>query len=139
VTVLSNTFTRERHRAVAFTEPRAAHSPSRRPAAVARLLAFAHHVQRSIDAGQFTDQADVAARFKLTRARLSQLLALTFLAPDIQEAVLSLKAVDGVEPLRERALRPVARHTRWDLQRAEWARVVATRGLGGPDAANPSP
>jgi hypothetical protein len=33
---------------------------------------------------------------------VTQLLDLTLLAPDIQEAVLALEAVDGVEPMSER-------------------------------------
>lgn len=35
------------------------------------------------------------------------------LAPDIQEAALHLEAVDGAEPMAERALRAVARVGRW--------------------------
>ena len=49
---------------------------------------------------------------------MTQILDLLLLAPDIQEHILHLKAVDGVEPLAERALRDVVRHACWAEQRA---------------------
>jgi len=42
-------------------------------------------------------------------ARVSQLLDLLMLAPDLQERILDLEAVDGVEPLSERSLRAVVK------------------------------
>ncbi|KAA0249416.1 MAG: hypothetical protein EDX89_24045, partial [Acidobacteria bacterium] len=84
-------------------------APEQRPARVALQLALAHEVQRAIDRGELKDQADAARRLGLTRARLTQLMALTLLAPDIQESVLSLEAVDGMESLAERAMRPALR------------------------------
>jgi hypothetical protein len=50
-------------------------------------------------------------------ARLTQLLGLTLLAPDVQERVLALESVGGTEPLSERVLRPVARAPSWVEQR----------------------
>lgn len=46
-------------------------------------------------------------RLGLTRARVTQLLDLLIPAPDLQIAVLRLKAVDSAEPLAERTLRAV--------------------------------
>ena len=43
---------------------------------------------------------------------------LLLLAPDIQEQVLAMKAVDGVEPIGERALRDVLHAGTWEEQRA---------------------
>ncbi|KAA0249828.1 MAG: hypothetical protein EDX89_23565, partial [Acidobacteria bacterium] len=90
-------------------EPAPPPAPERRPARVALQLALAHAVQRAIDRGELKDQADAARRLGLTRARLTQLMDLTLLAPDIQESVLSLEAVDGMESLAERAMRPALR------------------------------
>ena len=72
-----------------------------RPARVAVQLALAHRIRRAIDAGEGADQAAVARELGLTRARLTQLLNLTFLAPEIQERILGLESVDGLEPLSE--------------------------------------
>jgi hypothetical protein len=95
-------------------------APVRRPAYVARMLALAHHLQGAIDRGLVPDRATVARRLGLTRARVTQLLDLLLLAPDLQDQVLHLEAVDGVEPLSERALRAVAHTGTWRLQRAAW-------------------
>jgi hypothetical protein len=93
----------------------------RRPARVARMLALAHRLQQAIDSGEIEDRATLARRFGITRARVTQLLNLTLLAPDIQEQVLALEAVDGLEPTSERALREVSWAMEWEEQRRRWA------------------
>jgi hypothetical protein len=98
-------------------------TPVRRPAKVARMLALAHHLQRTIDNGLVADRAAVARKLGLTRARVTQLLDLLLLAPRIQEAVLTLEAVDGVEPLCERKLRSVVSTASWDQQRVRFAEL----------------
>jgi len=91
--------------------------PVRRPARVAVMLALAHKLQDAIDRGVVQDRAEVAKRLGLTRARVTQLMDLTLLAPEIQERVLFLEAVDGREPMSERGLREVVRLVGWGEQR----------------------
>ena len=81
---------------------------------------LAHHLQWAIERGDVPDAATVARRLGLTRARVSQLLDLCLLAPDLQERVLELDAVDGAEPVSERALRAVAHAGSWEEQRVAW-------------------
>jgi Arc/MetJ-type ribon-helix-helix transcriptional regulator len=69
------------------------------------LLGLAHAIERQIQAGAFKDYSDVARHHGLTRARVTQLLDLTLLAPDLQEQILLAEAVDGLEPMSERQLR----------------------------------
>jgi hypothetical protein len=57
---------------------------------VTRLLVQAHHFQRMLDRGEAADLADIARRFRLSRARVTQVMDLTLLAPDIQEEILFL-------------------------------------------------
>jgi hypothetical protein len=90
--------------------------PVRRPARVAVMLALAHKIQQAIDRGAVQDRAEVARRLGLTRARLTQLLDLTLLAPDIQASILELQSVDGVEPMSERALRDIVHAENWAVQ-----------------------
>jgi ParB-like chromosome segregation protein Spo0J len=80
-------------------------------------LAFAHKIRQAILSGEIKGQAEAARRVGLTRARLSQILDLTNLAPDLQEEILFLEAIGGREPLSERALRGVLRVTTWAEQR----------------------
>jgi hypothetical protein len=79
---------------------------------------MAHRIRQGIHDGEIRDQSDAARRLGLTRARLSQILDLTSLAPDIQERILFLEVIDAREPLRERAMRCVLRSMLWDEQRA---------------------
>jgi hypothetical protein len=104
------------------TPPPPKPEPVRRPAKVAQQLALAHHLQAAIDRGAIADRADVARKLGLTRARVTQLLDLLLLAPDLQAAVLALEAVDGAEPMAERALRAVAHAGTWAEQRAACGR-----------------
>lgn len=97
--------------------------PVRRPARVAQMLALAHRLEAAIERGDYRDRADVARQLGFTRARVTQILDLTLLAPDIQEAIVFLEAVDGVEPLSERALRDIIRHENWVEQRRAWTRL----------------
>lgn len=92
--------------------------PVRRSARVAVMLALAHHLRSAIDDGRVRSQADAAVRLGYTPARMSQLLDLLRLAPDLQERVLLLEAVDGVQPLPERMLRPIVHLVNWIEQRA---------------------
>lgn len=87
--------------------------PARRPARVALQLARAHRIQRAIESGEVKDQAEAARLLGLTRARVSQLLDLTRLAPDIQESLLTAEATG----LTERALRSVSGIEDWNGQR----------------------
>ncbi len=127
--VLTGTLFRKPSSPVAFTEeaPPPKPEPVRRPAKVARMLALAHHIQNAIDRGVVADRAAVARKLGFTRARITQLLDLLLLAPDLQARVLELEAVDGVEPLTERALRAAAHAGTWAEQRAGWTTAAPNR------------
>ena len=94
-----------------------------KPARVAKWLAFAHVIDERIRSDELRDHADAARALGFTRTRISQIMSLLLLAPDIQEEILSLRHPAGREPLSERDLRSVARHPLWDDQRREWGRV----------------
>ena len=108
----------------ASSQPRAS---VRKPARVALMLAFAHKLQEAIDNGEYTDRADAARKLGLTRARVSQLLDLLMLAPDIQEKILFMERVDGIEPTSERALRTVVKKVSWRAQLAVFSMHYSAR------------
>ena len=91
--------------------------PVTRPARVAVILALAHKIQVAIDHGVVRDRADVANRLGLTRARVTQLLDLNLLAPDIQEQILFAESADGLEPMSERMVRGAVSVENWAKQR----------------------
>jgi predicted XRE-type DNA-binding protein len=84
------------------------------------MLAFAHKVKHTIEAGEYEGQADAARQLGLTRARVSQLLDLTLLSPKIQEKILFLERIDGIEPTSERKLRWMAKIDNWQDQLADF-------------------
>jgi hypothetical protein len=91
--------------------------PAERPARVAVTLALAHRIRRGIESGEVRNQAEAAKTLGLTRARLSQILDLTNLAPDLQEEMLFLDVLAGREPMSERAMRGALRFIAWAEQR----------------------
>ncbi len=91
---------------------------------VSRLMALAIRFDQLIRDGVVSDQAELARLGHVTRARLTQILNLLNLAPDIQENLLSLAQVDrGRDPVIERELRPIAAITDWKKQRRTWGRL----------------
>jgi hypothetical protein len=69
----------------------------------------------------------VARQHGLTRARLTQLMNLLLLAPDIQEEILALEVPAGRQPLSERALRRLTESLLWTDQRAMWSELSGRR------------
>ena len=67
------------------------------------------------------DYAELARLGHVTRARMSQIMNLLSLAPDIQEALLFLPEVaGGKDVVTERKVRKVVAKTAWGKQRAVW-------------------
>ena len=75
------------------------------------MLALAHFVEQEIGAGAIPDYATAARDLGLSRARLTQVMNLLLLSPEMQEQVLMSKS-----PLSERALRGLVSEPRWARQ-----------------------
>jgi hypothetical protein len=94
-------------------------------AQVARRLAEAHAFQRLLDDGKAKTQAELARQAGLTRARVTQIMNLLLLAPDLQEQVLMMKPdARGRDPVSERQLRHVVAAPLWEEQRRRWASIL---------------
>jgi len=88
---------------------------------IARLMALAIRFQQLIDDGVVENQSEIARRSHVTRARVTQIMNLLHLAPDIQEAVLNLPPTrSGRDPIREVHVKPIAAVVDWDEQRRRW-------------------
>lgn len=85
---------------------------------VARLMALAIRLDGLIREGAVAGQAELARLGHVSRARLTQIMNLLCLAPDIQEALLFLPATErGRDAVMERQLRPIAAVPSWNKQR----------------------
>lgn len=89
-----------------------------RIARVSRLLALAIKLEGLVREGRVRSYSLLAQSGRVSRARLSQILQLTQLAPDIQEQILFLPAtVAGPDRITEKALRRIAQSIDWQWQR----------------------
>ena len=95
---------------------------------LARLMALAIHFDELIRTGRVADYAELARLGHVTRARMTQIMNLLNLAPDIQEAILSFQpATVGREPIQERQVRKMAAMSSWIEQRVHWSRITDDR------------
>ena len=74
---------------------------------VAELLKKAIEWQTLLDSGKIADQAEIARREGITRSRVTQIIAMLRLAPEIQKRILALPASVRSSSVTERLLRPV--------------------------------
>ena len=81
---------------------------------IARLMALAIRFEGLLREGTVQDCAELARLGRVTRARMTQIMKLRYLAPDIQEQILFLSPAKG---LNERNLRTVVSRIDWDEQR----------------------
>ena len=87
---------------------------------VARLLALAHKFQGMLDRGEVESMAELARLGRVSRARITQIMDLLMLAPEIQEEVLQAPDEAGHATSTLRELRGVCRTWAWGEQRRMW-------------------
>lgn len=96
-------------------------TPPGRVPRISRLMALAIRMNRLVREGHVRDYAELARLGHVTRARITQIMNLNFLAPDVQEEILFLPTVErGRDPIREHAVRPIAAAPDWGKQRRMW-------------------
>ena len=102
--------------------------PPERVPRVTRLMALAIKMDGLVRTGVVRDYAELARLGRVTPARITQVMNLTLLAPDIQEALLFLPPVTaGREPLTLADLQRVAARIGWAAQRRAWRELTARR------------
>ena len=110
----------------ALPEPRGKPKPPKKPRTprVVELLKMAMEWQRRLDAGEVESQAAIALREGVTRARVTQIMAMLRLAPEIQEHILRMPDAVNRPAISERALRPIVRFEAFSDQRAQFRRLT---------------
>lgn len=99
---------------------RTAVDPGRVPR-ISRLMALAIHFDEMIRAGKVANISEIARLTHVTQPRITQLMNLCHLAPDIQEEILFLPLVmRGRDPIHEHMLRSVTACGDWREQRSLW-------------------
>jgi hypothetical protein len=99
-------------------------TPTARIPRVSRLMALAIHFEGLLRAGKLKDYANIARLGHVSRARVTQIMNLLMLAPDIQEEILFLPPFSrGREQILLRDLQPVAAEPIWSRQRKLWRSI----------------
>ena len=88
---------------------------------IARLMALAIRFEGLVQEKKIRDYAELARRGRVTRARMTQIMKLRHLAPDIQEQILFLPPIWN---LNERNLRCVVRCIDWSEQRRMFQEII---------------
>jgi hypothetical protein len=88
---------------------------------VSRLMALAIKFDDMIRTGEAKDATELAILYDITQPRMSQIRALSLLAPDIQETLLNLPLeTAGRSQIHEKLLRPISAEISFDRQREMW-------------------
>jgi hypothetical protein len=96
---------------------------------VSRLLALAIRYDELMRQGAVTGYADLARLGGVSKARVSQVMDLLNLAPEIQEEILCLPRTEtGRDVVTERQLRPVVKEDDWSLQRVLYSAKIRAQG-----------
>jgi hypothetical protein len=97
---------------------------------IARLMALAVHFDKLMHDGLVVDQAALARFAKISRARVTQIMNLNNLAPQIQHEILFCdRAIDGPSPVSERSIRPIVSKSDWAEQNDLWCKIHTGRSL----------
>ena len=91
---------------------------------ISRLLALAHHCFSLVQSGAIINQSELAYFGQISTTRMTQIMWLDNLAPDIQEEILFLpRTTQGRDPIKEADIRPIAKTLDWSKQRQMWNRL----------------
>jgi hypothetical protein len=94
---------------------------------ISRLLALAHHCFRLVQTGAIINQSDLAHFGQISTTRMTQIMWLDNLAPDIQEEILFLsRTTQGRDKIKEANIRPIAKTLGWTRQRKMWQKLKST-------------
>ncbi len=115
---------------ISAPKPKKPSAPAKFPH-ITKLMALAIRLEHLLANGQVKDQAEIARVAGITRARVTQIINLTQLAPDIQQAILDLEpTTDRVPRFREREVRSIAIMPSWEKQQVEWKRLIKRTAEG---------
>ena len=120
-----------RRESKAFSSPQSLSDASSSIPRIARLMALAIRFDGLLRAETFRDYAELARLGRVTRARMTQIMKLLHLAPDIQEQILFLPPIPG---LNERNLRPIVQRTDWSEQRRMFQKITERFDRAGDSA-----
>ena len=93
---------------------------------VARLMGLAIKFEQMVRDAEVKDYAEIARLGHVSRARMTQVMNLLNLAPDIQEHLLCHSISEaGKRLVTERAIRMIVKQPSWQQQHLGWRRLLS--------------
>lgn len=127
-----------RKRLVVGPETPEAALPGRVPR-VARLMALAIKYDGLLRKGVVADLSELARLCQVTQPRMTQIMNLLHLAPEIQESILFLPRSTGRDVVHERMLRRLCAMASWRAQRKRWASLRIDTNTEEARSLSPAP
>ena len=100
--------------------------PSGRVPRLSRLMALAIKFQTMLDRKEIGDYAELARLGYVSRARITQVMNLLLLAPDIQEGILCFPPCPVRNATTERHVRRLVGVVDWAAQRRLWKTLASS-------------
>ena len=88
-----------------------------------RNLALAHQIEELLDSGKVNSIRQLTGHLNMSHARINQLMAMTLLAPRIQEEILLLDN-DHISCIPEYKLREITTEVDWKTQKILWDKLL---------------
>lgn len=107
--------------------PTAPERPKGRLPRITRYMALAIYYEDLIRQGHVHDYAEIATLGHVTRARVTQIMNLRLLAPDIQEELITLdRVISGRDSWSLRRFQSIALECNWRSQRRQWKAMAGS-------------
>lgn len=104
--------------------------PAGRVPRVSKLMALAIRFDQMLANGEVASMSELARIAHVTQPRMTQIMNLLHLAPDIQDELLNLPPVEaGEDPITERDLRPITKVRHWRSQHTSWSTLKKHKRL----------
>lgn len=95
--------------------------PARSSNRLCRLMALAIRFEDMLRSGEVVDYSELANRYGVERGRISRIMHLRLLAPDLQEKLLNPS--DAHENLSLKHVMPVCKIASWKVQRERFKKL----------------
>ena len=106
---------------------RVAEKPMGRVPRISKLMALAIRYDQMLNEGVVQSQTELAELLHVSQPRMTQILNLLHLAPEIQEELLWQKEGLGPVVVTERELRTLVSVCTWKVQQVKWRKLDTSR------------